>query len=180
MEKLRSLMLKHIITITSVFVPFSMSRNAKPKGKSEKPWLSLNWLVSLHCSGRVVLTTDYAMGVAHCEAYKASIKRLGSRDCILRDAAIRLEIESGRKWNGEFVRGEKHEPNPLDVVQALVLDAEVLQYRGFEEWADCVGFNSDSRRDEAIYRACLDNALALQAGLGVPLLEALREAARDE
>ena len=53
------------LTVESVFVPFSQSRN---KDETRK---SLNWRVTVKRNGRDVLTTDYSAGVAHCHA-KAS------------------------------------------------------------------------------------------------------------
>lgn len=57
------------LTVESVFVPFSKSRNAAPKVKGEKPWLSLNWKVTIKRNGREVLTCDYSAGSAHCPGH---------------------------------------------------------------------------------------------------------------
>ena len=53
------------ITVESVFVPFSQSRNKD----SEYP--NLNWRVTIKRNGRDVLTTDYSAGMAHCPGYNA-------------------------------------------------------------------------------------------------------------
>lgn len=53
------------LTVESVFVPFSQSRNKNEKHKS------MNWKVTVKRNGREVLTTDYSAGIAHCPAKAA-------------------------------------------------------------------------------------------------------------
>lgn len=50
------------LSIRSVFIPFSQSRN------KDSGWQSLNWRVTLVRNGRDVITTDYSAGAAHCPA----------------------------------------------------------------------------------------------------------------
>tara|TARA_R110000796_G_scaffold242533_3_gene364638 strand:+ start:809 stop:1477 length:669 start_codon:yes stop_codon:yes gene_type:complete len=50
------------VTVESVFIPFSRSRNAG----QDSP--SLNWSVTVKRQGRAVLTTDYGAGAGHCPA----------------------------------------------------------------------------------------------------------------
>lgn len=54
------------LTVESVFVPFSQSRN-----KAE-PHKTLNWKVTVKRNGRDILTTDYGAGIAHCPGYNTS------------------------------------------------------------------------------------------------------------
>ena len=53
------------LTVESVFIPFSQSRNKNEKHKS------LNWRVTVKRNGRDVLTTDYSAGIIHCPSYAA-------------------------------------------------------------------------------------------------------------
>lgn len=62
---------------------------------------------------------------------------------------------------------------------SLVSDADVLDCSTFEEWADNLGYDKDSRKAEATYRECLALALKLRNGLGEAALAELREAAQD-
>lgn len=176
------------LTVEAVFVPWSQSRNKDEKetvhsGNREpktRPRRSLNWRVTLKKDGRDIIATDYSAGVGHCGAYKASMKELGHVNSIMHDEAIAQECETGRAYTpGVFRKGEPIMPNPVDVIYSLALDADVLNYSNFEDWAADCGYDPDSRKGESIYRACLEIALKLRNGLGDETLRALQEAARD-
>ena len=124
------------------FVPFSQSRNASEK------YPSLNWKVTLQHNGREVLTTDYMQGCAHARSYKQG------DNTVRRDQMVREECETGRN---------APTPDLRDIVYSLVMDSDVIDYPSFEEWASNFGYETDSRKAEAIYRACLDIALKLRA-----------------
>jgi hypothetical protein len=163
------------LTVESVFVPFSQSRN---KGEKHP---SLNWRVTIKRNGRDVVTTDYMAGCGHCPAYKADSKTLGGRYSLMRDGYIRWECEHGFKaaYNMQVMMSDrKHplEPGTLDVLNSLVMDSDVLDAGGFEQWASDLGYDTDSRNAESIYRACLDIALKMRAGLGDAGLQSLRNA----
>lgn len=172
------------LTVESAFVPLSQSRN-----KTEK-YPTLNWKVTVKRNGRDVLTTDYSAGSAHCPAYNASVKAMGERNSLMRDAAIRFECEHGKaaaaydSTNSSagyvvrelVLRGKALEPDALDVLASLAMDSDVIDAGGFEEWAGNFGYDVDSRRAEATYRACLETALKLRAALGDDGLAALRNA----
>lgn len=162
------------LDVTAVFVPFSQSRNAHEEHHS------LNWRVTLTKSGRAVLTTDYMAGCAHCPSYKQS-----SYKTVDGNAAVREECETGRavRWRSEslglFAHGAPILPNTVDVLYSLVLDADVINYSTFEEWANEFGYDPDSRKAEATYRACLQHALALRGAVGDDGLRTLQEAFQD-
>lgn len=154
------------------FVPFSASRN-----KAEK-MPSLNWSIRLLHNGRLILTTDYMAGCGRCKAYKASVKALGHQNSMMRDKAVRQECESGREWR-EFGAGPKIEPNFADVLHSLASDSDAIDCASFEEWAGNLDYDTDSRKAESIYRACLDIALKFRNALGEAGLAELREACAD-
>lgn len=175
------------LSIKAEFVPFSQSRN-----KGEK-LPSLNWRVTLVVGadkpdnpmrpvnkGREILTTDYMAGSGHCPSYKAGIK-----DRYMRDKCIAHECETGKaakymaNWDFMASSGKPILPNAADVVHSLIMDAGVLDHPDFESWASDYGYETDSRKAEAIYRACLEIALKLRNGLGESVLSELRDAAQD-
>lgn len=165
------------LTVTSVFVPYSQSRNAA------KGWRSLNWKVTLVRNGREILTIDYSAGEGHCPAYKSPSKFPG-KDKIDRhatDVRIKNECETGRADRGAFSKpGEKIEPDACDVLYSLLMDSSGVENAGsFEAWASEYGYDTDSRKAEAIYRECVDLALKLRASLGGDMLDSLREAFQD-
>lgn len=147
------------------FVPVQDSRNAGTR--------TLNWRVSIgRPNGPAIafLTTDYSQGIGHIPGFAASKYSAGRRLTLEVDSAVRHAIETGRsrfRADGTVASGyTKGRPIPapelIDVLYCLVSDSDVLNYASFEEWADCVGYDPDSRKAEAVYRECMNNALRLR------------------
>jgi hypothetical protein len=160
------------LSIESIFIPFSQSRDR------DSICRSLNWKVTLKQGDRVILTTDYTAGEGHCPSYKQD------RRSILDQEAIDYETQHGKvaRFVGSYLTpllGKPILPDSCDVLYSLAQDADVLNYRSFEDWANTMGENNDSRKAEALYKACLGIALQLKNGLGAKALEALQEAAQD-
>ncbi len=176
-EKATAEMAAQGLTVKSVFVPYSISRNAADG------WESLNYRVTLLKNGREVMTSDYGMGIAHCPAYKNPVTFAnGKRDAHATNVRVRREIEDGRacdRW-GFTHKGAPILPDPCDVVYSLFMDAGTAADEGcFENWAQSLGFSTDSRKAEASYRECVDTFLKLRAALGDAGFNALREAFED-
>lgn len=192
------------ITIESVFIPWSKSRNAPNRmGKDErarKGWRSLNWEITIKRAGRHVLTTEYSAGEAHAPAYKryklGATRQLNTPE----HAALDAELETGivhvkgnwglhdpkadfESYNNEFGdasrRRKRINPAAADVLASLALDSSVLDSGTFEDWAAEYGYDADSREAEKTYRQCLEIALKLRAAIGDDGLQALRNACQD-
>ena len=157
------------LSIASEFVPFSKSRNAKEK------FLSLNWKVTLLHKGRALFTCDYMAGVAHCPAYKLSVKEAGGHNSIMRHEMLKRECETGRV----YFDGAPILPDETDVIACLLKDCDALQHAGFDSWCDELGFDSDSIKANAIYNECLQRALALRAAVGDSAFNTLLSAAYE-
>jgi len=157
------------------FVPFSASRNAAEK------WQSLNWRCTIERNGKPVTgleSVDYGQGTAYTPAHKAGANRFPVKADLAR--AIALECEKGRRAK-PGMGGQPYEsrdpiapPALVDVLSSLCRDSDVLDYVNFEQWAPDLGFDPDSRKGEAIYKACLAHALALRAAVGEEKLAAMR------
>lgn len=145
------------ITIDTVFVPFSQSRNAHTKEPS------LNWKVTLNYNDKSVLTTDYTQGSNYCSAHNDP-GRFKSGEGDMRTNACR-----------HSTRRPVPAPNASDVLESLLLDSEVLDYGTFEEWASYYGYDTDSRKAEKIYLDCLSYALLMRSFFGGKLIRQLRE-----
>lgn len=154
---------KHGLTIESVFVPFSRSRNAGSKDPS------LNWRVTLKHNGREVLTTDYSAGCAHAPSYKQ-----GSYNTVDGHNAVLNECERGKS----FITAKPILPSTKDVIYSLLIDSDVLNYSSFEDWAGDLGYDPDSRQGEQVYNACLKIALQFRQ-IGESVIDELREAFQD-
>ena len=167
------------LTVRAEFVPLSKSRNAESKDERGNKVYTLNWKVTVAVNGRETLTTDYQAGMAHCPSYNQ-----GARMTLDYVALIEHETETGRAarpiHNGHTIlNGKAIEPKSADVLYSLAMDSDVLDYGAFEQWAEEFGYDPDSRKAESIYRACLEIALKLRAGLGDSGLAALRNAFQD-
>ena len=169
------------LTVVATFVPFSASRNAmEAKTNSD---LSLNWRVAVLHNDRPVIETDYQQGIGHAPAYKASVRALGHANSVMRFEALQYEAENGResRRHDTFGTGGKrlNPPSAADVVYSLASDASAIDCATFEDWADELGYDADSRKAESIYRACLETGLRLRSALGDAGLEQLRAAFQD-
>lgn len=166
---LEATLARHGVTMTAQFVPWSKSRNKDQKDDRGNRRMSLNWLVTIFANGAPVLTTDYMAGEGHCPSYKQNAFR--SMDY---DRALQHECETGR---ASTVSGKPILPSLADVMHSLLLDASAIDCATYEDWAADFGYDADSRKGEAMYRACLDHALRLRRALGDAILQQLREAA---
>jgi len=70
-------------------------------------------------------------------------------------------------------------PDSVDVLSSLLMDAGAIDSGSFEEWARDTGYDTDSRKAESAYRACMATAVALRAALGNDTFETLRAYAHN-
>jgi hypothetical protein len=67
----------------------------------------------------------------------------------------------------------------VDVLACLASDASALDCASFEEWAADLGYDTDSRKAETVYRACVACGLALRSMFGDAGLAELREITKE-
>lgn len=165
------------LAMSAEFVPFSLSRNAKPDATG-KVWRSLNWRVSITGRHGRPIVTDYSQGEGYAPAATVNPKRW--ENARQKSLAVKIELEHG-KWAQPSVNGTAHVTarpiNPPafgDVLQSLARDSDVIDAGSFESWAADFGYDTDSRAAEATYRACLDHAVALRSLIGQHALDELR------
>jgi hypothetical protein len=64
-------------------------------------------------------------------------------------------------------RAHTSEPTAADVLNSLASDAQNIEYvDGFEQWADELGYDPDSRKAFATFQTIRKQSLALQRLLG--------------
>lgn len=154
------------IEYSAKFVPLSQSRNVKEKDKS------LNWLVTIK-RGNSSLTTNYMQGIGHLKGFS---QPYGKGLSISDTYALDRSVQSGIIFS--HVTGETRRipgPNLEDVLYSLLLDASVLDSPTFEDWAGEFGYDTDSRKSEKLYNACLEIALKMRALLGDENLRKLHD-----
>lgn len=180
---LRALIGQIGLTVECTFLPFSQSRNAGEKSPS------LNWRARVMLNGKPVSgleSVDYMQGCGHAPASKAGPRRFFDKADLSR--AISLECETGRRakpgygkppYMGRDAGDIIPAPDACDIIAALCRDSDVLNYASFDQWADEFGFDADSRKAEAMYRACLATALAMRAAIGDDKLAELQNLANQ-
>lgn len=171
-DEMRALLDSLGVTVECEFVPLSRSRNAGEKNQT------VNWraTVRLHVplGGRTVLTCDYSQGIAHLKGYDAQKART-----VYGDAAVKRACEQEQRALNPYrqVIPRAIAPTREDILSSLASDSDVIDHATYESWASDLGYDADSRKGEAIYRACLETALKLRAAFGDEALTKLREQA---
>jgi hypothetical protein len=164
--KIQQVLDKYHLTIDSVFVPFSKSRNSGEKNPS------LNWLVTLKQNDKKILSTNYMAGCGYCPSYK-------QKETIYSHEHVLLECEKGYTSTSEYGFFKKPIlPDTQDVIHSLLIDSEVLDYDSFESWSNEFGYDSDSRKDEKIYNDCMKIALSMNR-IDFRILAELRDVYQD-
>lgn len=69
--------------------------------------------------------------------------------------------------------GSHHEIQ--DVIHGLLSDGDAIDHPTYESWASDFGYDTDSRKGEALYRTCLEIGLKLRSSLGDENLRKLRD-----
>ena len=143
-------------TLTTRFIPWSLSRSAEEKTPS------LNWNCTLS-RGRHSYSFPYTKGSGHCHAYRNPVRFPdGRKDEYATKEAIRHECETGKKATP---------PSLEEVCYSLFMDA----YDGdFEDWCSEYGYSDDSIRAKAMYEECRRTHRTLQRMFG-PHYDSLKE-----
>lgn len=154
------------------FVPQKLSRNCAEKQPS------LNWRVTLIRKDNV-FTTDYMQGVGHLPKFKGHLRDNGPMTSTMKRNRETRAAATGLVEMTNFKEIPVPEPLLRDVLYCLVSDTDVSNYDSFEDWADCFGYDRDSRKAEDTYNACWVAARQLRGLFTTAELNSLREAFQD-
>lgn len=86
-----------------------------------------------------------------------------------------------RKLSVPFYQGKAicKEPQAHDVIYCLISDAQSVENAdSFEDWAFSLGYDTDSRKAEKIYKACVKNQQSIRRFLGTDF-DLFAEACQD-
>lgn len=153
------------VTMEARFIPQSQSRN---RDETEK---SLNWVVTIK-RGEQFISTDYMQGIGHVPGRPQSFART------LYEQRIREEYDKASEDGRYLTSVTRHPGSPMfgtrkplpgptldDVLYCLVMDAEAAS-ETFEDWCANFGYDTDSRKAEATYNACVQIGIKLRNLLG--------------
>ena len=150
-------------------------------GSLDTKTTTVDFRVTLMYNGRDAITTEYHMGLGHCTATSESKRPAPRLPNLTMDYFNSLQGtlrgEKAHRWDD--IRWTLPTPALAGVLSSLLLDSSVLDYPTFESWASDCGYDTDSRKAEAIYNACLANALKLTAGIPRDVLGAARDILAD-
>lgn len=121
-----------------------------------------------------------AMGVTFA-ATKQSTRPDASADWAEGSTHYQVAIVRGNKsFQVYYSMGPAHTNGPdlADVIYSLLMDTSDID-QPFEDWAADLGYDSDSRKAEAIYRACMVEAAQLAGMFTKQELDDLREVFAD-
>ncbi|MFZ2992438.1 MAG: hypothetical protein WA061_01870 [Microgenomates group bacterium] len=173
-DEIRNVLDEMGLSMTTKFVPWSLSRNAGEK------YPSLNYKVTLLIRGKEFLTTDYGMGSGHCPSYKRAFKQsYDERQAVLQECESGFESK-GTFSSGYFLPNKKKPilPDIVDVMYSLTLDSDAVEC-DFEDWCGNYGYEEDSRKAEKIFNECREIGLKLLRVVGSGGLEKLRDLYQD-
>jgi hypothetical protein len=156
------------VTYSAKFKPVEQPQAKRPHE------LQVHWTVSI---GGVQF--DYQTGIGHLP--KQFAKLTNSNKIVDFQELCRI-CEEGRYgqalrhiWHNDV---ENH-PSAASVLYCILCDSDALDSPTFESWAADLGYDTDSRKAEQTYRACLENGLKLRRVLGESGLVKLRELLQD-
>ena len=163
------------LTYTATFKP-----TPQPADTVKNP--QLHWSITIERNKRT-FECPYSEGIGHIKGYQQFHKTPYDRRQA--EARYRKTCETGKLYghapniDWDTVVGTQPSPKLADVLYCVTSDADVLNSPTYEEWASAFGYDPDSRKGEAIYRACLTQSLALKRIFSDAELNTLRELFQD-
>lgn len=128
-------------TIEYLCASMEIDTTYKGREKNADSWEHDAWTVTLTYQGRKYHGISYRMGTGHSKPYPP-------------------EYEPMKRsfWKAT-------PPTAATVIDSLLMDVADLD-QTFEEWTASLGYDTDSRKAEAIYRECLGTLPRLRGFLG--------------
>lgn len=150
-----------------------------PRGDvADKDWPNIKYRVELRFNDKPILETNYKLGIGHVDPKKAFIGSVMSRPRLTSDEESILlhwqshpyaQFKNKKLWAdvaAKLATYQKVAPSLPDVVHSLLLDGEpYFNGESFEDWASNCGYETDSRKAEEIYKACMEIGRQLKRGL---------------
>lgn len=170
-------LLQDVVSYSAEFVPQSRSRKKGEKNPT------LNWRVTIvqRTGVQRSLSVDYSQGIGHVPGYAPRSPRMS--DAILAKQRQQEHAAETGRYPRALATYAPPVPLPVpafaDVLHCLILDTDVLDAGGFEQWATDYGYDPDSRAAESIYRQCIETSLQLRALLGDTRIAELRVLFQD-
>jgi hypothetical protein len=161
--------------LASAKIPYSAKFKPMSQPTAKRPTdLQVHWTITIGSH-----QFDYQTGIGHLpKRFEKLANSKMASDFGTLQAACELGVEGLTLSNRWHKRPETH-PTAASVLYCLLSDSDALDSPTFEEWASDLGYDTDSRKAEQIYRACIENGLKLRRVLGESNMVKLRELLQD-
>jgi hypothetical protein len=161
--------------LASAKIPYSAKFKPMSQPNAKRPQeLQVHWTITIGD-----MQFDYQTGVGHLPKQFA---KLVNSNKIMDFAELQRICEQGRygqTLHRFWHRDDTTHPTAASVLYCLLSDSDALDSPTLEEWASDLGYDTDSRKAEQIYRACIENGLKLRRVLGESNMVKLRELLQD-
>lgn len=162
-----------------------------PVGKVRDAWPCISYIVIVFHGEQEVWKGDYHLGVGH-----ADIKKVGDPWRVVypfnmdekmllatwkkKPYAKFIDRDLHARTAAKLASAQKVKPELNDVVHSLLSEGDAhFDSLSFTEWAESLGYDTDSRKAESIYNTCLKTGRKLARFIPREKLDALREWACD-
>lgn len=132
------------------------------QSKDSKPWPHVAYTLALSLDGREFWRGPYKFGVGN----------FGHTAGALRDP----KDQAKQAASIAAVNPDKYGPTVARVLPSLLLDGSAhFDHQSFEDWAGDFGYDPDSRKAEATWKACDETGRKLARAFSASEIEQLRE-----
>ena len=159
----------------ATFVPQSMSRNCAEKDRT------LNWRVAFARTAPRAesFTTDFMQGIGHVPHWKQPRTLYDESACGKPwETGVYAPYREKTRDYQAFATRKLPAPSAASVIYCLLADVSAYGVP-FEEWAQDNGYDTDSRKAESTYQACVEIGRNMRRVFGLQLIEQLRDALQD-
>jgi len=163
-----------------------------PVGGVDEKWPHIRFDFTLKRNDKVVIPkSPYNLGIGRVKIPKENFTAeamMGlsvEESAMLRSMRIRPHADFVNKdiqasLCAKLAKKQKVQPSLADVMGSLLLDGSAFfDAESFEDWAAEFGYDSDSRKGEAIFNACSETGRILSRNLSAAELAELRNLAQD-
>ena len=178
-----------INTITPAEAELSLRVISGPVGSIDDTWQHISYVVAVDHAGQEVWKGNYHIGVGHVDPKKAgnawngfqASKLTESERAMLHAWQTRPGVKFSDPLNqaklaAKLAKMQSVTPQLEDVCHSLLSDgAAHFDSLTFEEWASDLGYDTDSRKAEKTFTACVEIGRAFARSISREKLECLRE-----
>lgn len=161
-----------------------------PRGEVRDDWPCIGYTVEVSNARRqVIWTGPYYLGVGHVKPYpygtvgtlatkftpdEENCSHHWARGAVFKKEPKAMQLQASTA--AKLAQYQKVAPKLDDVCHSILSDgAAFFDGERFEEWCANYGYDTDSRKAEATWRACDDIGRALARGLSRDELDGLRQ-----